>query len=288
MIRCVHHPLMMRRTPPHLLICAHQQVLSHRCLWLIEVFHLDEHAESAILRINFQQLDLLSEVRIRIPLLRNGVAGVGALQEGAQELPQEVVVRLARVVLRTFEDCDKTAPELLPLHLLEAVACEVVGSPTPCILLACNRQRHGVDGPKVLIGIADDVQGCYFRVASIRACFPGGREVAILHAESRDDAPPDHRAVAPVIETCHRHGPFRLAHDVDTPNFGLQWQALQNPMHLTAPQAENVFVELLKSRRVLHHRLSGGVVCKLSFSGSLVEAQIIPVRRGLIWSDAAC
>mmetsp|Transcript_44499 Transcript_44499/g.129398 ORF Transcript_44499/g.129398 Transcript_44499/m.129398 type:complete len:358 (+) Transcript_44499:535-1608(+) len=149
------------------------------------------------------------------------------------------------------------------------------------MLLFADGERHGVDRPEELVRIADQVQRGHLGAAPESGGLPCGREVAILDAESRDDAPTDHGAVPPVVETRHGHSPFGLAHDEDAAYPHLLRQSPEDPMHFGAPMRENLLVELPPLFGLLHHGLRLRAIRQLALGVRSVQTEISPIRRGV-------
>mmetsp|Transcript_144710 Transcript_144710/g.360744 ORF Transcript_144710/g.360744 Transcript_144710/m.360744 type:complete len:213 (+) Transcript_144710:872-1510(+) len=190
-------------------------------------------------------------------------------------------------MLRSLEHRHQAAAKSLLLHLPEAVTGDCVGTPTTHAFLCVHLLRNRVIGTEELVIIADDVKSGNLSVAAVHRGLPRGREVAVLHAEGGDDPPTDHGAVLAVVEARHGHGAFGLPHDEDAANLHLRCEAAQDPVHLGAPEPENVLVKFLKLFGVLHNRLRLGVVGELSLGCGSVQPQIIPVGRLLGAGDQA-
>mmetsp|Transcript_71791 Transcript_71791/g.181138 ORF Transcript_71791/g.181138 Transcript_71791/m.181138 type:complete len:292 (-) Transcript_71791:531-1406(-) len=240
-----------------------------------------------ILRVALQHLDRGMQVGVWLPALGDLMTVAGGSQESPQQVPQEIVMRLAGVVLGALEDTHQAAPQLLTLHLLEAVPGEVVSAPSSVALLLANRECHRVDGPEELICIADDVQGWNFSTAAIGCCLTCRREVAILDAEGGNNAALDHGTVAPVVEARHRHSALGLAHGEDALNTDALREPRKDPMHLSASQPEDILVQGPPLVCIMNHGFCLGIVDQLTLSIRGIEAKVVPVRSLLLRLDEA-
>mmetsp|Transcript_96663 Transcript_96663/g.207426 ORF Transcript_96663/g.207426 Transcript_96663/m.207426 type:complete len:349 (-) Transcript_96663:221-1267(-) len=182
----------------------------------------------------------------------------------------------------SLQNCNQPSLYLLTLHVFEGVALDHLRAVARVVILGHHLGNRFV-GPEVLVHVADYVHGGHCgRAAKLPIRLFWGK-VAILHAEGRDDAALYHGPVFAVIEAGHYHGSLGLSHGEDAALLNMLRQVPQHPTKLSFAHAEDAVVKAPPLLRILEHGTCVGAICAVALRGGCVDAQVVPIRCGIIW-----